>query len=185
MASMPKMGHYRGINAANIIEGQLYLLVPKDDSSNRMLKFNLENGERGEINADNVQSFTPYGDSGALALVYVPTAETQTVKLAAMDLSSGELQTIREFSGALPTGLAYAQKTDTVYFADNGTLFAIAGSNEPKPVAYIKSSSSDPTLGALVSPEFYACADYYSGRVHSKYRSPVYDRHRNQSRQRI
>lgn len=150
------------INAAHIINGQLYLLVPKNDyTSNRMLKFDLVSGKRGEIAADHVQSFAPYGDSGALALVYTPyTADAQTIKLAVMDLSSGELKTIREFPGALPTGLAYAQQTDTVYFADNGTLFAIAGSNGPTPAAYIKSSSSESTLGALVSPEFYASADY-------------------------
>ena len=112
------------------IQGGKLVFLSYGDIGRVAMIYDLESGDCQMIEAQTLSALTPYKDGRALGFLFNYDAQPQTVAVADVDLTSGDMETNVEFPVAdysFPASPCYDAREDAVYYLMKGELWKATG----------------------------------------------------------
>lgn len=116
----------------------LYALRTEDDyMTARLMRFDLTTGKGERVSDELFDSLCAYKPGSLLATGRKEMDYENPLTLNAIDTASGAVTPLMTLRGPNDSGLAYDEKTDTIYYLSNGEVVASKALAEGETVAYL------------------------------------------------
>lgn len=166
----------RSVNSFTLVDGALYASLGPQSSSYgynefTLVKYDLATGERTELSAKAAMNIVPYKDGklliggygadddwGKKVQVYDPAADAVGATLIASRDSSDPSSTGLSYNAG---GFTYDAANDTIYYYQEGEVFATKDGQTMESVAYVSTNGvSDDAVAGILTGGFYAVETY-------------------------
>lgn len=166
----------RNVSSFTLMDGALYASLGPQSSSYSyneflLVKYDLATGERTDLSAKGAMNIVPYKDGkvliggygsdddwGKKVQIYDPASDAVTATLIASRDNSDPSSTGLSYNAG---GFTYDAESDTLYFFQEGEVFATKDGQTFESVAYVSTNGvSDEAVAGILAGGYYALESY-------------------------